>query len=129
MIMEDDKLKDIFAGYNPKLPEGDNAFMAQLMKNMEQVELVKAHSASRERYFRRAVVIAALTGILVGGILALLLPLFGSMIANVSFELPGFISVRTMHLNWQLVAWAIIAVTSMVSALNAFDLAMARQRR
>ena len=63
--MEEDKLKDVFEGFDPELTS-DSLFMSRLRRSMEAVEIVRERQAELRRRGCRAVVVAAITGCAVG---------------------------------------------------------------
>lgn len=79
MTQEDNDLRDLLSTFSPaQTPELD--FMARLQSRMDTVDLVKEQIAIERQRNRRAIVIAALCGVIVGALLALTLPLMVSII-------------------------------------------------
>lgn len=79
MTQEDNDLRELLSTFSPaQTPELD--FMARLQSRMDTVDLVKEQIAIERQRNRRAIVIAALCGVIVGALLALTLPLMVSII-------------------------------------------------
>lgn len=85
--MEDDKLKELFKSYNPKLSPGAR-FMARLERNMEAVEEIKRQVVARRRCNSIAVVVASLVGFVTGVLLTLVYPVVEAWIAGADFSIP-----------------------------------------
>jgi len=111
---EDNKLKDLFAAYDPELTD-DFGFMARLKRNMEAVELVKQHNAAVQRRNKLAVVIAAAAGMVMGIMLAICFPIMESRLS-----LPSF--------NVDFLLWGITAIVTTLTAINAYAIALAKLR-
>ncbi|MDE6650539.1 MAG: odorant receptor [Muribaculaceae bacterium] len=121
--MEDDKLKDIFDGYNPELSSSFQ-FMRKLERNMESVEIIKRHDAALKRRNKIAVAISGLCGFAMGVILTLILPLIENRISSMSILLP-FINISRLTVDYGFVAWIVIAAASVLTAINAYEASMA----
>lgn len=122
--MEEDKLKDIFEGFNPELTS-DSLFMSRLRRGMEAVEIVRERQAELRRRGRRAVVVAAITGFAVGILLSLMLPWLGDFVSRLSFNVPGG---EAVSLNWAVIGWGIIGLASVLTSLNAYTITLARHK-
>ncbi len=124
MDMEDDKLKELFKSYNPKLSPGAR-FMARLERNMEAVEEIKRQVVARRRCNSIAVVVASLVGFVTGVLLTLVYPVVEAWIAGADFSIPG-LGVTVMSLDWQIGCWVVMAVVSVLAAINAYELTLSR---
>lgn len=122
--MEEDKLKDIFEGFNPELTS-DSLFMSRLRRGMEAVEIVRERQTELRCRGRRAVVVAAITGFAVGILLSLMLPWLGDFVSRLSFNLPGG---EPVSLNWSVIGWGIIGLASVLTSLNAYTISLARHK-
>lgn len=122
--MEDDKLKELFRGFEPELTSGFQ-FMARLQQSIDAVELVKQHSVALRRRNKVAVVIAALSGFLTGVLLTLLFPLVGDWISTIQISIPHF-GFDTIVIDCRLFGWILLAVVSAFTALNAYEIAMSK---
>lgn len=105
--MEDDKLKDLFAAFDPEL-SSDSVFMSQLRHNMQAVELVKQHNRESKRRNRYAVIIASAAGLIMGIMLTLCFPIVG----------------RLLSANADILLWGITAAASAITAINAYNIAL-----
>ncbi|MDE6697177.1 MAG: hypothetical protein K2K25_09875 [Muribaculaceae bacterium] len=122
--MEEDKLKDIFKEFNPELSSSFQ-FMTKLQKNMEAVEIVKQYNADQKKRNKFAVTIAAACGFAMGVILTLLFPLIEDFVSNFSVSLP-FLHVSNLTINFSFISWISIGALSVITALNAYDIALAK---
>lgn len=122
--MEDDKIKNLFNDFHPEL-SSSFLFMTQLEKKMEAVEILKQHSAALKRRNRIAVAIAAMTGFVTGIILTLLFPLIGGWMSSFSISLPR-LQISTITIEYSFIAWIVMAGVCIISALNAYDIALAK---
>lgn len=123
-VMEDNDIKSLFAGFKPDMgPDFD--FMARLEQRLDSVEFVKQQTAQVKARCRRAVVFAALVGFIAGFLCSLLLPYLQEAIANWQPTLPDNSFVNSLAANFNVIAWIIIAFTSVVAALNTYEFSLA----
>jgi hypothetical protein len=122
--MEDDKLKELFTNFQPEM-SSSLQFMAKLQKNMERVEILKQHSLAIKKRNKFAVCIAAAIGFLMGVILTLLFPLIGSWVSTFSISLPH-LQISSFTIDYSFVGWIIMAVTCIITALNAYEIALVK---
>ena len=116
--MEDDKLKKLFAGFDPEMAS-DACFMSGLRKSMEAVEIVRQHSMAMRRKNRKAVVIAAVAGFVSGVLFTLLLPMIGEWLHT---SRPT--AMASLALHYRMVAWIAVAGASALIAKNTYDVSM-----
>lgn len=122
--MEDDKIKNLFNDFQPEL-SSSFLFMTQLEKKMEAMEILKQHNAALKRRNRIAVAIAAMTGFVTGIILTLLFPLIGGWMSSFSISLPR-LQISAITIDYSFIAWIVMAGVCIISALNAYDIALAK---
>jgi hypothetical protein len=122
--MEDDKIKELFTNFQPEM-SSSLQFMAKLQKNMERVEILKQHSLAIKKRNKFAVCIAAAIGFLMGVILTLLFPLIGSWVSTFSISLPH-LQISSFTIDYSFVGWIIMAVTCIITALNAYEIALVK---
>lgn len=122
--MDEDRLKDLFSDYQPELSSSFQ-FMVRLQKNMEAVEIVKQHNLALRRRNKLAVAIAALSGFAMGVILTLLFPLIGDWVSTFSISLPH-IHISSVTINYSCLAWIVMAGVCIITALNAYEIALAK---
>ena len=122
--MDDDKLKDLFSNFDPKLSSSMD-FMTRLQRNMEAVEAVRQYNLAQKRRNRLAVAIAALSGFAMGVILTLLFPLIGSWVSTISLAIP-YIHATSLTIDSSVVGWIIMATVCVITALNAYEIALVR---
>ena len=119
--MEDDKLKNLFAGFQPPL-SSDREFMRSLERRLEAVEMVREHLAAERSRNRKAVVIAAMVGFVAGFLFSLALPYLSAMVADWKLSLPSASPLNMVADNFQILAWLAIVMASTLFAVNAFEL-------
>lgn len=122
--MDDDKIKNLFADFQPEL-SSTFQFMNKLEKNMETVELLKQHNIALKRRNKIAVVIAAASGFVMGVIMTLLFPFISSWLSTLSISLPH-LHINSLTIDYSCVSWIIMAGVCVITALNAYDIALAR---
>lgn len=122
--MEDDKIKELFSGFEPQL-SSDSRFMRKLQQNMEAVELVKRRSESVRKRNRVAVVVAALSGFVAGVILSLLYPLISESLPVIQFKMP-YVNSAAISVSPQVPIWICMAIASGIIAYNAYVITLSR---
>lgn len=122
--MEDDKIKDLFNGFQPDLSSSFQ-FMLKLQKNMETVEFLKSHNAALKERNRLAIIIAAVSGFAMGVILMLLFPLIGDWVSTLSISIPS-LHISALKIDYTIVAWIVTAGVCIVTALNTYEIALAK---
>ena len=113
--MEDDKIRQIFANYNPTPEKSVDDFMADLERNINAAEIVKEQIARSAQRTRRAACLSALTGF-VTGVVATLITL---MIGTFKISIP-YIGV---NLDSSSITWVGIATVTTLSALSVYSYA------
>ena len=83
MNEEDQKIRNLLAGFQSEPAKSEVDFMARLQQQMDAVDTVKDYCRAEKRRNRRAVVIAALAGILTGVALTLGLPYFSAILGEI----------------------------------------------
>lgn len=119
--MDNDNLKELFGNFNPDLSSGSD-FIARLQQRMDTIEMVRQYNAELRRRNRIAVMIAALAGFIMGVVLTLLMPLIGDWIATFRLSVPG----HAFNIDLHYIAWVLLAAVSMITALNTYEIALAR---
>lgn len=121
MIMEEDKLKSLFAEFRPELPS-DSQFINRLERNMESVEIVKRRMAETRARNRRAVTVAAVVGFVVGFLFSLTLPYLSGVVAGWQLTLPEE-SVMSVLADWfAVISWVVIGAVAVTAAINTYDM-------
>jgi hypothetical protein len=120
--MEDDKLRNLFNDFQPEL-SSSSQFMAKLQKNMEMVEILKQHDIALKKRNKLAVVIAAVSGFVMGVILTLLFPLIGDRVSTFSVSL---MHITNLTIDYSFVAWIVMTGACIITALNAYEIALAK---
>ena len=119
--MEDDKLRSLFADFQPEL-SSDRQFMSCLERNMESVEIVKRRMAEMRARNRRAIAVAAVVGFVVGFLFSLALPYLSGLVADWQLTLPEE-SVMSMAADYfAVIAWGVTGATAVIAAINTYDM-------
>ncbi|MDE7440553.1 MAG: hypothetical protein K2M69_00080 [Muribaculaceae bacterium] len=121
--MEDEKLKSLFSNFEPVL-SSDLEFINKLNRNLNSVELIKQQTAAARSRNKKAVVVAACVGFIVGFLFSLALPYLNNVIANWRLSLPDNSFMAPMADNFIYIAWIVIAGASTIVALNAYEFAL-----
>lgn len=121
--MEDDKFKSLFSDFKPELSD-DFRFMKKLEQSLDSVEIIKQHTAEVRTRSKKAVVIAAFVGFVVGFLFSLSLPYLSNVVANWQVTLPADSLMNAFADNFMTIAWIVIGATSVFIALNAYDLSL-----
>lgn len=119
--MEDDKLRSLFADFQPEL-SSDRQFMSCLERNMESVEIVKRRMAEMRARNRRAVAVAAVVGFVVGFLFSLALPYLNGLVADWQLTLPKTSVMNHVADYFAVLAWGVIGVTAVTAAINTYDM-------
>lgn len=122
--MEDDKIKDLFSGFQPELSPSFQ-FMEKLQRNIEAIEFVRQQNIALKKRNRVAVAIAAVSGFAMGVILTLLFPFISNWVATFSISLPH-LQIRSITVDYSFVSWIVMAAVCIITALNAYEIAMAK---
>lgn len=121
--MEDEKLKTLFADFDPEITS-DARFMDNLQRNLNAVEIVRRHSAEVKVINKKAVVIAALAGLVVGFLLSRLLPCLGNVMTKWQLSAPEESILALLARNFQLIVWIIAGVCATLVSVNAYELSL-----
>ncbi len=122
--MEDQKIKDLFSNFQPELSSSFQ-FMQRLEKNMETVECLKQHNVTINHRYKLAAVIATFTGLIVGIILATLLPLIGDWVATFDISIPR-LQISSITVDYTVIGWIFIAIACIIIALNTYEIALVK---
>lgn len=123
--MEDDKLKSLFAEFQPEL-SADNLFMSRLERNIESAEIVKRRIAEMRARNRKAVIVAAAVGFVIGFLFSLTLPYMSGIVSDWQVTLPKE-SVMSALADWfAVIAWGVIGATAVIAAVNTYDMMTSR---
>jgi type II secretory pathway component PulF len=99
--------------------------MTKLQKNMEMVEILKQHDIALKKRNKLAVVIAAVSGFVMGVILTLLFPLITNWVSTFSVSLPH-LHISNLTIDYSFVSWIVMAGVCIITALNAYEIALAK---
>lgn len=121
--MEDDKLKSLFKNFEPDM-SSDFQFMNKLQKNLNSVEIIRQHTAEARTRIKKAVAIAAVVGFIVGFLFSLSLPYLNDAVSNWQLTLPNESVLNSFANNFTTIAWLIIGGTSVIAALNSYEISL-----
>lgn len=121
--MEDDKLKSLFSNFEPEL-SSDFQFMNRLQQNLNSVEIIKQHTAEVRARNKKAVAIAAIVGFIAGFLFSLSLPYLSDSVSNWQMTLPSESVLNTFANNFTIIAWLVIGGTSVLAALNTYEVSV-----
>lgn len=121
--MEDDKIKDLFAGFNPELKD-DFSFMTRLKQNMEAVEIVRRHNAELRKRGKKAVIFAAIAGFVTGLLFSFTLPFINEIIADIQMSARPESSLGIICNNYKAIYFILIGTISVFISLNTYDLSL-----
>ena len=99
--------------------------MSKLQHRLELMDMIKHEQLAMQRRNRMAVLIAAMAGFVMGVVLTLLYPVAAEWLQTFNFRqsaayLPIGITAYTC------IAWALMATLSGVTALNVYEIALAK---
>lgn len=123
--MEDDKLRSLFADFQPEL-SSDRQFMSCLERNMESVEIVKRRMAEMRARNRRAIAVAAVVGFVVGFLFSLALPYLSGLVADWQLTLPEESVMSVAADYFAVIAWGVTGATAVIAAINTYDMMTSR---
>ncbi len=122
--MEEDKIKDLFRGYNPEL-SSDSIFMSRLQRNMKGVELLKQQTAAARCRNKTAVLVASISGFIVGILLTLLIPHLFTWITTIKISLP-YISISPIEIDMQILSCPLAAIAATLISYNTYKTTLYR---
>ncbi len=125
--MEDERIKNLFADFEPALSPDDD-FMDKLQRNLHSVEMIRQRTSELQARHRKAMAIAAAVGFVAGILFAWLIPYLGQSVTAVagaaaSDSIFGFVSGH-----YYLFAWILAVGASVLLSLNSYELASALLR-
>lgn len=119
--MDENKLSDLFADYNPDLSP-DRLFMSRLEQNLEAVELVKEQLEKVRSKNRLAIIVAAITGFIAGILSVLCYPVLRD--ALVSIVPSGDRAASVLSVYGDMLPWVIIAIIVFAMTYVAYDITL-----
>lgn len=126
--MEEDKLKDLFANYKPEI-SSDFKFMTRLKQNLDLVEMIKQRNSEVASKRKKAVVIAACVGFIVGFLFSLTLPYIGDIAMSLQSSLPSGSALKMIADNYLTVSLLIMGGTTVFLSLNTYDLSLSLMKQ
>lgn len=121
--MEDDKLKDFFAGFEPEL-SSDHDFMADLERRLDTIEAVRMQMERTKTVNRRALYISSAVAFVAGFLFSTALPAIGRLLLNFVHALPSSEAVGLLADNVMPAALLLAALATAITAITAYDLTL-----
>lgn len=109
---QDNLLEEIFSNYKPTLSD-NNAFMKSLSQKLDAVEYVRSYQKQQKSQYRRYILTALVTGIVLGGISTVILMMMSPTVSLVSFSIQSDV-VKLITENSRFIA--IVLVSMLMSA-------------
>lgn len=109
---QDNLLEEIFSNYKPTLSDCD-AFMKSLSQKLDAVEYVRSYQKQQKSRYRRYILTALVTGIVLGGISTVILMMMSPTVSLVSFSIQSDV-VKLITENSRFIA--IVLVSMLMSA-------------
>ena len=121
--MEDDKLITIFSNFEPEI-SSDSQFMGKLQQNVALVDIIRQNAADYRSKNKKALIIAAFIGFVVGIVFSILLPYLSAAVSNWQLTLPSESLLNAFAENFTIVAWLVIGCTSVLAAINTYEVSL-----
>ena len=121
--MEDDKIRILFSRFEPEL-SSDFMFMNKLRQNLNAVEIVRQQNRELRSRNKKAVVIAATVGFIVGFMFSLSLPYINDFVSRLQLSMPDTSPISSLSDYLIVLAWMIIGATSVFAALNTYEISI-----
>lgn len=118
---DDNKLKNLFAAYEPEL-SSEAQFMERLQRKMQAVEILKAKTAKMRRRNRLAVIIAAITGFITGASFTLCYPYLLNFVNDIASASAIMASMAASYGN--IAIWTVIATITATLSFTAYDITL-----
>jgi len=122
--MEEDKIKDLFSSYNPKL-SSDSLFMSRLQRNMKGVELLKQQTEAARHRNKTAVLAASISGFIVGILFTLLIQHTYTWITTIKITLP-YIPISPIEIDMQILSWPLAAIAATLISYHTYKITLYR---
>ena len=124
--MYDDKLKELFKNFQPELSTDDD-FVGRIERNINSVELIMQEAASMKRRSRRSFCVGAAVGFIAGLIMSQFVPFVCRAISEFRLSMPDSNIIGLLSDFQSTLAWLLVGATSVILALNSYDLMQAIQ--
>jgi hypothetical protein len=109
---QDNLLEEIFSNYKPTLSDNDE-FMKSLSQKLDAVEYVRSYQKQQKSRYRRYILTALVTGIVLGGISTVILMMMSPTVSLISFSIQSDV-VKLITENSRFIA--IVLVSMLMSA-------------
>ncbi|MDE6121253.1 MAG: hypothetical protein K2F63_05635 [Muribaculaceae bacterium] len=114
--MEDDKIKDLFAGFSPELSDSRD-FMERLERTTAAMDSLRERNEELRRNTRQAMAGGAVAGFAAGVFLTLAAPVLKPWLMRALSLLP----VAEMGIDYNVVALVAVCATSVLTALGTYN--------
>ena len=120
---ENDDIRGLFENFQPELG-GDSAFMDRLERNMNSVEDIRRHTVAMRRRYKRAVVLAACVGFVVGALFTFAVPWLSEWLSGVADAVPKLAAMNLTADKCSVLTWMLAACSSVGAALWTYDMSV-----
>jgi len=122
--MEDDNIRNLFQSFEPAL-SSDSKFMERLQQSIDAVEIVKQHTAVVRKRHKLAVLIAAVSGFVMGVVMTLLYPIISGWMANMnlSFQIS---KATAIDIDSSFIGIIVMSAVCVIVTLNIYELALVK---
>ena len=125
--MEEDKLRDLFEGYDPDMDSG-RIFIERLEHNLDSVELIHEQNARAVRRNKIAVFVASIAGLLTGLLFSSLLPYLEAFMSGLELKIKINTGIIEIADYYHVLTWIIIGGISVMVSLSTYDLILRTKR-
>ena len=125
--MEEDKLRDLFEGYDPNMDSG-RIFIERLEHNLDSVELIHEQNAKAVRRNKIAVFVASIAGFLTGLLFSSLLPYLEAFMSGLELKIKINTDIIEIADYYHVLTWIIIGGISVMVSLSTYDLILRTKR-
>ncbi|MDE6198632.1 MAG: hypothetical protein K2G06_02155 [Muribaculaceae bacterium] len=122
--MNEDKYTSLFDNFNPDMSP-DSLFIHCLEQNLQAVEIVKKHTVEMQRRNRKAIIIAAITGFIVGLLSSFCYPFLLKTINSIAISGTAFATHISDY--GSVYIWTLICLLTGILTYSAYDLTLSAQ--
>lgn len=123
-MQQDDNIKKLFEDFNPELSSRLD-FMARLERNLDAVEIVKQHNSASHKAGRRIAVMSGLAGVVVGLLLAMVMPYLRSALVHMASGGEYGIDVGVIEVLATVGAYCVVGLISIFVSVSTYNIAFA----
>lgn len=125
-MQQDNDIKALFRDFNPELSSRLD-FMARLERNLDAVEMVKQHNTANHRAGRRIAIMSGLAGVIVGMLLAMVMPYLKLALMQVTSGGYG-LDAGTIEVLVAISAYCMVGLISIFVSISTYNIGFAMKR-